>query len=313
MSATTARVSAEAGGHAVHFYGSDSELARTVGAYLAEGLGEDGAALVIATGPHIEAIEQELTFLGIDVPEARMSRALTVLDAQETLSGLTIDGKLNREAFQRIVGSVLREAGADDRPVRAYGEMVDLLWQAGKIDQTIELERVWNELVEQLRFSLLCAYRSEAVETPEYEHDLGEVCRLHSSMSRAPARADPATGEVSREFEPDLEAPRAARRFLEEAVLPWGHSDTLLADARLLLSELVTNAVTHARSPFSVSIASQDSGVRLSVHDQDPTEPTLRPVSPEAYSGRGLQIVAALAKDWGVVATPIGKTVWAEL
>ncbi len=307
MSAITGKISAERGDHAVHFYEADTDLARTVAAYLADALGEGGAAVVIATGPHTEALEQALVCVGIDVPEARTSGALTVLDARQTLSHLTVDGEIDREAFQRIVGGALREAGVDDRPVHAYGEMVDLLWQAGQIREVIELEKLWNELIDELPVSLLCAYHSEAVGAPQNADALDEVCRLHSSVSGAPAR------EGTREFQPDRHAPGAARRFVEEALRQWGHSEALLDDARLLLSELVTNAVVHARSPFSVSIRSQDSRVRLAVRDENPAEPTQRPPSVEAVSGRGLQIVAALAKDWGVVATPSGKTVWAEL
>ena len=314
MPATTgSQISVEPGGHAVHFYGDDADLVGTVGPYLVEALREEAAAIVIATGPHIEALREELTLSGVDVPGAQTSGALIVLDARETLSDLTVNGEINPEAFQRTVGGALRDAAAGGRPVRAYGEMVDLLWQSGAVGDAIELEKLWNELIECQQCSLLCAYQSEAAGAPEHRMALDEVCRLHSSVSEAPIWDEPARREVSREFEPGLDAPRAARRFLEDALRQWHPSDILLDDARLLLSELVTNAGTHARSPFSVSLRGREAGVRLAVHDRSPAEPTLRPIALDAPSGRGLQIVAALAKDWGVVATPLGKTVWAEL
>jgi hypothetical protein len=312
MSATTVKINLPPGGHGVHFYEDDRALSRTVGAYLADGLDAGAAAVVIAAGAHIEAIEEALALRGIDVEEARDTGALVILDAAATLAALTPGGGTDREIFQEIVGGVLRQAADGDRPVRAYGEMVDLLWQAGEIATAIELEKLWNELIEELRFSLLCAYHSEAAQAPEHRHALGEVCRLHSSVSGTSAPEEPTREEVSREFEPERGAPRDARRFVEEVLQGWDHW-MLLEDARLLLSELVTNAVTHAHSPFSVSIRRQRSGVRLAVHDRSPAEPTLRPLAPDADSGRGLQIVAALAKDWGVLATPVGKTVWAEL
>jgi anti-sigma regulatory factor (Ser/Thr protein kinase) len=211
-----------------------------------------------------------------------------------------------------VIGDVLDQAAEAGQSVSAYGEMVDLLWQVGDVTGAIQLETLWNELIEELEFSLLCAYHSEAVANPEHEHAVREVCRLHSSVHGDRASSEPEPREVSREFKPDRDAPRAARHFLDEALRKWGYADRRLDDARLLLSELVTNAITHAHSPFSVSIRSQGQLVRLAVHDQSPIPPKPRFASPES-GGRGLQIVAALSKDWGFVTTPLGKTVWAEL
>jgi anti-sigma regulatory factor (Ser/Thr protein kinase) len=314
MSAISKRISVEPRGHAVHFYESTAELAGIVGGYLAEGLGAGGAAVVVATPPHIEAFKQELAFHGVDVWAYAQARGtLVVLDAAETLAHLIRDGEIDPEAFQRVVGTLLRDLAAGGRAVRAHGEMVDLLWQSGNVDAAIELEKLWNELLQELGFSLLCGYHSEAVEAPEHLHELDQVCRLHSSVSKAPAPERKLIHRLSREFEPSPGAPQAARRFVEEALRGWGHGDTVIDDARLLLSELVTNAVTHARSPVSVTLRARGSALRLAVRDESPAEPTPRPVAPEADAGRGLQIVAALAKEWGVLATRGGKTVWAEL
>jgi MEDS: MEthanogen/methylotroph, DcmR Sensory domain/Histidine kinase-like ATPase domain len=313
MSATTEKIRLGPGEHGVRFYEDDAELAAIVGGHIADALDEDAAVVVIATDAHVRAFERELTASGVDVEEARDSGSLILFDAPETLSKLMVDGRIDRSAFQRVIGTVVREAAAAGQPVRAYGEMVDLLWRAGDVGGAIQLETLWNELIEELRFSLLCAYHSEALADPEHEHAVLEVCRLHSSVSRAAASPVPATRKVSRKFEPRSDAPRAARHFVEEALRAWGYADRQLEDARLLLSELVTNAVIHARSPFSVSVRSENLRLRLAVHDHSPTEPRLRLAAPEAGSGRGLQLVAMLSKDWGVVGTPIGKTVWAEL
>jgi anti-sigma regulatory factor (Ser/Thr protein kinase) len=81
----------------------------------------------------------------------------------------------------------------------------------------------------------------------------------------------------------------------------------------VVVSELATNAVVHARSPFSVAARRQSSGVRLSVQDLSTAEPVIRSYTPMAPSGRGLQLVADLTSNWGVETTSAGKTVWAEL
>jgi anti-sigma regulatory factor (Ser/Thr protein kinase) len=87
----------------------------------------------------------------------------------------------------------------------------------------------------------------------------------------------------------------------------------LLDDARLVVTELATNAIVHAGSAFLVLAQVHESGVRVSVSDNSPIRPAVRGSDPLALSGRGLQLVQALSDDWGVEVTAEGKTVWADL
>jgi anti-sigma regulatory factor (Ser/Thr protein kinase) len=119
-----------------------------------------------------------------------------------------------------------------------------------------------------------------------------------------PSRAD---------FAADLQAPRSARHFVADVLERWGHSARLLDDAALVVTELATNAVIHAHSPFSVDIRPYAGSVRLSVRDNSPVAPSLREEEGLTASGRGLRIVRALSSQWGVEAAGDGKTVWAEL
>lgn len=318
MFATAEQMNLDLGEHGVYFYRGDADLAATVGAYLTDALVESKLALVIATPAHFRSFEDVLVAAGIDVERAREDGRLIFLDALAMVPRLTVAGQIDARAFDREIGSVLRAAAAgEDRCcVQAYGELVDLLWQAGDVPGAIKLETLWDDLVSSLRFSLLCGYHSLAVARPEHERALDEVCRLHSRASScrdAGVIALEVPQEVSREFSPETDAPHAARRFLEDALRAMGHSERLIEDARLLISELVTNAVVHARAPMSVSIRSQGSRVRLLVHDMSPAQPSPRPTSLDAPSGRGLQLIAALARDWGVTTSPTGKTVWADL
>ena len=294
-------IEVEPGGHAVHFYRDAAELADVVAGYLSDGDRERAALVTIVTEPHARAIEDAVGEAG-----TQADGRVTVLDARVTLTRLQVDGQISREAFQRVVGSVVREAGEGGRPVRAYGEMVDLLWQEGNITGAIELEELWNELIAELGFSLLCAYHSEAVAAPEHERALRDVCRLHTAVSSA--------REVSRRFRPDDVAPLAARRFLDETIARWADHSPRADDARLLVSELVTNAVVHAKSAMSVSISSERSKLRVAVHDESRVIPMPRPATPDlAVNGHGLRLVAALSSAWGVDLADDGKTVWAEL
>ncbi len=118
---------------------------------------------------------------------------------------------------------------------------------------------------------------------------------------------------ISRVLPAEYEAPRAARHFIADRLARWGHSGTFIDDARLVVTELANNAVLHARSPFTVWVRAEGSGVRISVRDSSSTEPMLRDNGPAAQSGRGLSVIAAMCADWGVDVDADGKTVWATL
>ena len=103
-----------------------------------------------------------------------------------------------------------------------------------------------------------------------------------------------------------------ARRFVERALADWDLGGAAWT-AALLVSELAANAALHAGTPFTVVLERTGEGVRLEVHDGSSSVPRQRRHSREATTGRGLHLVADLADAWGVLATPTGKVVWAEL
>ena len=108
-------------------------------------------------------------------------------------------------------------------------------------------------------------------------------------------------------------APGNARRLIIDVLRRTGHDAEVLADVQIVITELATNAVVHVGSPFSVSIRSTGSIVRIRVRDRSHAAPTLRADRGMRPSGRGMGIVAALASRWGVDLAPDGKVVWAEL
>jgi anti-sigma regulatory factor (Ser/Thr protein kinase) len=109
-------------------------------------------------------------------------------------------------------------------------------------------------------------------------------------------------------FAPRPTAVRAARQFVVEQLPGGGVADT----AALLVSELATNAVEHARTDFTVRVVLADS-LRVEVADRSPALPVRRQVPVQAERGRGLSIVDTLAARWGTSTTEDGKVVWFEL
>jgi anti-sigma regulatory factor (Ser/Thr protein kinase) len=109
-----------------------------------------------------------------------------------------------------------------------------------------------------------------------------------------------------------------ARRLVNELLATWDREEDAEI-ARLLVSEVVTNAVRHARSddPLHLQVVAQNDRVRIAVGDNSMIRPIVRTACDDDESGRGMHLVAALASEWGVVDRPVddspGKHVWFEL
>ena len=97
--------------------------------------------------------------------------------------------------------------------------------------------------------------------------------------------------------------------FAQRSGLPPDEIDAAL----LIVNELVSNVIDHARTAGRVTVRLTGSTVRIFVSDHSSAEPVLRPHDIRALRGRGIQIVAGLARRWGCSSHPMGKTVWALL
>jgi anti-sigma regulatory factor (Ser/Thr protein kinase) len=118
-------------------------------------------------------------------------------------------------------------------------------------------------------------------------------------------------------YHADATAPRRARDFCAgfvAAALPDSSAVAELTDdTRLVVSELVTNAVAAGSAEVKVNVAVHRGHVRLAVDDYAPRWPRQRRATPDDANGRGLIIVAALSREWGVEYVRHGKQVWAEV
>ena len=109
---------------------------------------------------------------------------------------------------------------------------------------------------------------------------------------------------------PEPTSAGVARRFVA-STLEAG--DEVAELAVLLVSELASNAVLHARTPFELVVDDDGRRLRVEVHDDSPSLPTLKDYVAESVTGRGLHMVAASADNWGFEASERGKCVWFEL
>jgi anti-sigma regulatory factor (Ser/Thr protein kinase) len=122
--------------------------------------------------------------------------------------------------------------------------------------------------------------------------------------------------QVQLEVGPDPAEVGRARRWARSRLVGSGiEDDEPLAETLILLiSELVTNAVVHARSTVTVDLAVTDDGpVLVRVHDESPVRPIARRHHADRPGGRGLHLLESLAARWGVEQTGTGKSIWFEV
>lgn len=119
--------------------------------------------------------------------------------------------------------------------------------------------------------------------------------------------------EACIDVDPDPAQVAAVRAWVRTTLTEWELAE--LADAATLIaSELATNAVLHARTPYRVTVGTTDTaGVRVEVFDDNPRPPVRAADDDGATSGRGLQVLVAVASSWGTASDGTGKTVWAEI
>lgn len=205
---TPERSSDNGSAHIVYFYDDEDVLAAAVADFLAEGLIGNQPLIAIATAARREAFLARLRSKGFDLENLRRSGRFALLDARETLAQI-MDGVVpDPRRFTAVVGAggerTRRENG--HATVRAFGEMVDLLWQDGNTNGAIRLEELWNELGSRCALSLLCAYAAGPSHVSIAGHDVEEIRRQHTHVLR--------DGDVEQEPGPSEWLP--AYRMLEQ-------------------------------------------------------------------------------------------------
>jgi hypothetical protein len=164
--------------HAVRFYEDDKSLCRIVSGFIAEGLALDQPALIIATQPHIDSIVENLVSATFDVKRLQDRGDVLLLDAREMLATFMVNGQPDPDFFRGSAGRVLTQvARGRTTTIRAYGEMVDVLWKDGMNAAAIRLEMLWNHLANTHEFSLLCGY---AMGNFYKDANVDDVCRHHT-------------------------------------------------------------------------------------------------------------------------------------
>lgn len=305
--------------HRVGFYEDDPSLVAAVGGFLSEAIDRGGAIVIIAGESHRVALGAALAARGHAIDALTTSGRYRTLDAARILTQFMRSGRPDRDAFVAVVGRLVAEAARGGQRVSVYGEMVAELWDAGNKAAAIELESLWNDLATGRDFALFCGYAQSSVAARDDLVATKHLCDRHSEVlllrdadaARAPLAADD-TERVTRLFVPARASLSRVRLFVGDVLRLWG-LERWADDASIVASELATNAIIHAKSPFRVAVSRAGAMIRISVQDTVAATPERLAPDPTTIGGRGIAIVDAIAGAWGADLDPDGKTVWAEM
>lgn len=168
--------------HFAQFYEGDGYLMHSLHGYVKAGLIGGDAVVVVGTGDHRARLQELLESDGIDVVLATASGQYLALDAAETLDKFMVAGEPNAKRFKEVIGTILARASEGRERVRAFGEMVALLWADGNHEAAIALEGLWNDLQKVQAFSLFCGYPLNGFKGEQLGAPLGRVCTAHSQV-----------------------------------------------------------------------------------------------------------------------------------
>lgn len=172
--------------HSVHFYDEHSALIERLRGVVASGLQIGNSVLIVATKAHREELVRQLETLGVDVRSHARAGCFAMFDAKETLNTFMVDGMPDKKRFLDSVGNLLKEAKksarSKDQGLTVFGEMVAVLWEQGNKAGALQLEALWNDVMNERVFHLHCAYPRWNFTNDGDQTGMAEICHAHSHV-----------------------------------------------------------------------------------------------------------------------------------
>jgi hypothetical protein len=167
--------------HVVQIYEDDEAFLETLADFVSDGFYSNDCTIVIATRKHLDALESHLRSSPFNLDSLIADESYIPLDAKESLAKFMIDGWPNETLFTEFVSKLVLKAKNNGRQVRAFGEMVAILWEQGHAGATVQLEHLWNKFCSNEAFCLFCAYPKIGF-TQDANTSLRDICAAHSKI-----------------------------------------------------------------------------------------------------------------------------------
>lgn len=168
--------------HLVQIYENEEVVLDSLEGFVESGFKAGDSVIIIATDNRLKALNGRLQTHGFNLKKLQSTHQYMPHDANETLDKFMMNGWPDEVLFMKTVKEVITLArGKNKRRVRAYGEMVAVLWGQGHNGATVQLEHLWNKFCETEAFCLFCAYPKVGF-TQDAESAIQHICSAHTKM-----------------------------------------------------------------------------------------------------------------------------------
>lgn len=226
--------------HFVQFYESDDFLVKSIADFAGAALQRGDNAIVVATPEHRRQLAKLFKARGLNCSSLRKAGKFLSLDAAETLSKFMVDGMPEPKKFLSFVGKSVARMSAGGQRLRAFGEMVALLWNQGNRAAAIRLEELWNDLSKHYSFALFCAYPMSDLAADAQGGCITDICTCHSRVIPAESFAALGTEEDRRRAIARLQQKAVA---LQAEIAHREEVEKALARRESELADFVENAI----------------------------------------------------------------------
>jgi hypothetical protein len=167
--------------HLVQIYDNDKVFLDTLEGFAGSGFLANETVVIIATTQHLDALNNRLFSQGFDLNAMISSNQYMPIDAVDLLSAFLVENWIDESIFHNFISSLIERAKQRKNKIRAFGEMVAILWERGLYGATIQLEKLWNELHSKEEFTLFCAYPNNGF-TQSAGASIDEICKQHAKV-----------------------------------------------------------------------------------------------------------------------------------
>jgi hypothetical protein len=170
--------------HSVHFYDADEALIQRLKSVISSGIESGNSILIVATDAHRTQLAAALRKHGLEVSRLETDGTICFFNAHEMLSQFLVNDLPDRQRFLDSIGRLIvaaRQAARNaERGLTVFGEMVAILWEQGNKASALQLEALWNDLLNDRSFHMHCAYpRSLFADDNAGMHS---ICESHSHV-----------------------------------------------------------------------------------------------------------------------------------